>query len=74
MSLEPSLAATVTRLNTEPVDWDAYRKCSQVCRAEIGEPCFSLSGKIADGRPDKVRTPLTHAHAARKLRTRRAKR
>lgn len=70
MSLEPSLAATVDRLAAEPVDWNAYRKCSQICRAETGEPCFSLSGTVVGGRPDGVRTPLTHAHAARKLRTR----
>lgn len=76
MSLEPSLAATVDRLgqeDVEPVDWGRYRKCSQVCRAPAGEPCFSLSGRIVGGRPDGVRTPLTHAHKARKLSTRKKK-
>jgi len=53
-------------------NWDLYRKCSQVCRAEIGEPCFSLSGRIAEGRPDGLRTPLDAPHVTRKLRTRRA--
>jgi hypothetical protein len=73
MSLDPALTATVARTEPAPdaVDWNAYRKCSQVCRAEIGQPCFSLSGRIVGGRPDGVRTPLTHAHAARKLRIRR---
>ena len=52
-------------------DWNLYRKCSQVCRAEIGQPCISLSGKIVEGRPDNVRTELTVPHKARKLRTRR---
>ena len=58
--------------DTPPVDWNDYRKCSQVCRAEIGQPCFSLSGTIVGGRPDGVRTPLDHPHKARKLRTRKA--
>lgn len=75
MSLEPSLTATVARLDqeaaTEAVDWSLYRKCSQVCRAEAGQPCFTLSGTIAGGRPDEVRTLLTHAHVTRKLRTKR---
>lgn len=74
MSLDPSLAATVARLNqedAEPVDWSAYRACSQVCRAPIGEPCVSLSGRVVGGRPDQVRTALTHPHAARKRRTKR---
>lgn len=72
MSIEPSLIPVVQRLDAEeaePVDWGTYRKCSQVCGAEIGEPCVSLSGRIIGGRPDQVRTALTHAHAARKRRT-----
>jgi hypothetical protein len=71
MSLDPGLVATVARqeaADAAPVDWDAYRKCSQVCRAETGEACYSLSGTVAGGRPDSVRTPLTHAHVSRKLR------
>lgn len=60
---------------TQPMtDWSAYRKCSQVCRAPMGEPCFSLSGRIANGRPDGVRTLLDTPHKARKLRTRRPER
>jgi hypothetical protein len=50
-------------------DWNEYRKCSQVCRAAIGEPCFSLSGRIVGGRPDGVRTPLAVPHVSRKRRT-----
>ena len=53
------------------VDWDEYRKCSQVCRAETGEPCFSLSGTIANGRPDGVRTYLALPHTTRKRRVKR---
>lgn len=74
VSLEPSLAATVNRLDAEevePTDWTAYRACSTVCRAPIGKPCFSLSGTVAGGRPDGVRTELTHPHAARRRRTKR---
>lgn len=81
MSLEPSLTATVARLDreealaaAEPIDWNAYRKCSQVCRAETGEPCYSLSGAVVGGRPDGVRTYLVVPHAARKRRTGRAAR
>lgn len=55
------------KLEYDPKD---YRKCSQVCRAEIGEPCFSLSGTITGGRPDGVRTYLPLPHKARKRRTR----
>jgi hypothetical protein len=72
-AIEPSLVATVARLDelaaVEAVDWSAYRKCSQICRAETGQPCFSLNGKIMDGQPDGVLTPLSHPHKARKLRT-----
>jgi hypothetical protein len=72
VSLEPSLVATVNRLEAADVtDWDDYRKCSQICRAEIGEACFSMSGRIIGGRPDGVRTYLAVAHASRKKRTRR---
>ena len=51
-------------------DWNAYRKCLQICRAEIGEPCFSRSGKVVNGQPDGVRTDLDTPHKARKRRTR----
>lgn len=50
------------------IDWDEYRKCSQVCGADIGQPCTSLSGRVVDGRPDGVRTPLDRPHIARKKR------
>lgn len=53
---------------------DDYRKCSQICRAAAGEPCFSLSGKIVNGQPDGVRTVLAAPHTFRKLRVRRGKR
>lgn len=70
MSIEPSIAATVARTDPDPTDWSLYQKCSQVCRAEMGQPCFSLSGKVVGGQTDGVRTPLTHPHVARKLRRR----
>lgn len=57
----------------EPVYPDDYRKCSQICGAKIGEPCFSLSGRIVGGRPDGIRTPLDAPHKARKRRTKRVK-
>lgn len=60
---------TVLPRQDEDTDWDLYRKCSQVCRAAIGEPCFSLSGRIVGGRPDEVRTPLAVPHVSRKRRT-----
>lgn len=75
MSIEPSLIPTIARLDAadaaQAIDWTAYRKCSQICRAEIGEACFSLSGRIVGGRPDRVRTELSKPHASRKLRVRR---
>lgn len=55
------------------INWDDYRKCSQICGAPIGTPCVSLSGTIVGGRPDGVRTELNRPHIARKLRTRRRK-
>lgn len=54
---------------SEAVDWDRYRKCSQVCQAETGKPCFSLNGRVVGGQPDGVVTPLDHPHVSRKLRT-----
>jgi hypothetical protein len=68
--IEPSLAPTVARLEAEAIDWSAYRACA-VCKAILGEPCVSRSGRVVGGRPDGVRTILTHAHVCRKLRTRR---
>lgn len=50
------------------VNWDDYQKCSQVCRAEIGKACFSLSGMVVNGQPDGVVTELDHPHVSRKLR------
>jgi hypothetical protein len=47
------------------VDWSEYRKCSAVCRAKIGEPCFSQSGRVVNGQPDGIRTYLIEPHAAR---------
>jgi hypothetical protein len=56
---------------TQPVtDWTKYRKCIRVCRASIGEPCFTPSGRIVNGRPDQVRTVLEAPHASRLLRGR----
>lgn len=52
-----------------PVNWKAYRKCSQVCRAETGQPCFALSGRVFNSQTDGVITPLDHPHVSRKLRT-----
>jgi hypothetical protein len=51
------------------VNWDDYRKCSQVCGAEIGEPCVSQSGRVVNGRPDRIVTVLTKPHVSRKRRT-----
>jgi hypothetical protein len=55
----------------ELIDWNDYRKCSQICRAKIGEPCFSLNGTVVNGQTDGVRTPLAVPHKARKRRKRR---
>jgi hypothetical protein len=54
---------------TDLTDWNLYRKCSQVCRAEIGQPCISLSGRIVNGRPDGIRRELSVPHPSRKRRT-----
>jgi hypothetical protein len=56
-------------ITPELTDWTQYRKCSQICRAPIGRPCVSMSGKVVGGQPDGVRTELTVPHKARKLRT-----
>jgi hypothetical protein len=52
-------------------DWGEWRKCSQVCGAETGQPCRSLSSTVAGGRPDGVVTELDTPHISRKPRTRR---
>lgn len=54
-------------------NWNEYRACSQVCGAKMGEPCRSLSGTIANGRPDGVQTTLALPHNSRKRRTAPAK-
>jgi hypothetical protein len=46
------------------VFWRLWRKCT-VCDAEIGEPCRSLSGTVAGGRPDGIETTLPRPHRAR---------
>jgi hypothetical protein len=52
-------------------DWSEWQRCSQVCGAETGKPCRSLSGVVNDGRPDGVVTELDEPHPSRKPRTRR---
>lgn len=53
---------------TQPVtNWDLYRKCP-IEKAETGEPCTSLSGRVVGGQPDGVLTILEHPHGARQLR------
>lgn len=67
---ETAVAAPLFKVDG-PVYPDDYRACSQVCRAPLGQPCISLSGKVVDGRPDGVRTELAKPHKARKLRVKR---
>jgi len=59
------------RVMTDPrktvVNWDAYRQCDG-CRANTGEPCISLSGKVVNGHPDGCETPLERPHKSRRLR------
>lgn len=56
---------------TQPVtNWGLYRKCIRICRAPIGEPCFTVSSRIVNGQPDRVRTPLEEPHTSRLLRGR----
>lgn len=69
--LAPELEETVERMELEDqadaVDWVNYGACP-VCLAQGGKPCVALSGRVAGGRPDGVRTPLPRAHALRKRR------
>jgi hypothetical protein len=53
------------------INWDDYRKCSQICGMPTGQACVSVSGTIAGGRPDGIRTELDMPHQSRKRRTRR---
>jgi len=46
------------------VDWSKWRACP-VCRAELGNPCRALSGRVEGGRPDGVATALPMPHAKR---------
>jgi hypothetical protein len=48
------------------VDWTAYQKCP-ACEAELGKPCFSLSGVVAE--PHRI-VGVQHdrPHGGRKLR------
>jgi len=54
------------------IDWNDYRKCSQICGMPTGKACVSMSGTIVGGRPDGIRTELLIPHKARKLLTRRS--
>jgi hypothetical protein len=49
---------------TAEYDPDDYRKC-ETCGAVTGVLCVSLSGRVAAGRPDGIRTPLPWPHVAR---------
>lgn len=66
-ALERSAAALEARQTDYPV---GYRSCP-ICKAKLGEPCRSRSGRIVNGRPDGVITELDYPHVARKRRTRR---
>ena len=56
---------------TQPVtDWNLFRKCIRVCRAPIGQPCFTTSSRIINGRPNRVPAFLEFPHNARLLRGR----
>ena len=69
--IERGLATIAARFAADDaageVDWTAYQKCP-VCKAELGQACRAMSGRIAGGRPDGKAWPLPHAHAARKRR------
>jgi hypothetical protein len=73
MSIEPGIAALVAA--TEPVmtnpaalvDWTAYAAC-RICRAATGQPCTSVYGRIAAGRPEGGPRALPVAHGHRKRR------
>ena len=49
---------------THSVEWSAFGFC-RVCRANRGEPCLALSGRVAGGRPDGNAVKLQHPHAYR---------
>jgi hypothetical protein len=54
---------------TDAVDWMRWNACP-TCKALRGHACRSLSGAIADGRPDSVLTKLDQPHTMRKMRRR----
>lgn len=54
---------------TAPVDWSRWRKCD-VCGAETGVECMSLTGVVADGRETTATYVVNdRPHSRRKPRT-----
>lgn len=53
------------------VAWEDYRKCTEVCQAEAGEPCRTQSGYgvMRDGTPYYPVVAADAPHSSRKLRT-----
>lgn len=52
------------------VDWSAYQKCTEVCGAELGQPCRELTGYTANsGSGAVVVVDAARPHTGRKLRT-----
>jgi hypothetical protein len=67
VSLEPSIAGMITPAPGALVDWTVYGRC-RICRAETGQPCTSVYGRIVAGRPEGGARPLPVAHGHRKRR------
>lgn len=49
-------------------DWSMWRLCP-VCRAPIGQPCLTRSGRVVGGRVVGPSVRLDRPHAMRRLRT-----
>jgi hypothetical protein len=51
------------------VDWSAYQKCTEVCGAELGQPCRELTGYTANsGSGAVVVVDADRPHTGRKRR------
>jgi hypothetical protein len=54
-----------------PADYPAAYLLCGICRAPAGLPCFTRSGRIVEGQPDRAAVTMNRPHISRK-RSRRA--
>lgn len=68
VTIEELAAAAAAEDAAPVVAWWDWRKCP-ICRADMGEACYALSGRVAGHRPDGAITLLKRPHAGRSRRS-----